>query len=73
LDFIIKGNLIKMDIFKILLDYEDEESLMKDIGVVDMHNHLRYEVINCSFCLVANCATNASWLKASLGQKAYTI
>lgn len=30
LDFLAKGNLIKTDIFRVLLDYESEEEVMRD-------------------------------------------
>ena len=67
---------MKVDVVKILLDYDSEEELReacKKDPSIQMHDHLRYSSINCSLAVSANCARNARWLKPALGKHAYTI
>lgn len=67
---------MKVDVVKILIDYESEEELreacMKDRSI-KIQDYLRYSSINCSLAVSANCARNARWLKPSLGKHAYTV
>ena len=48
LDYIVKGDLIKMDISKVLLDHEKEEEIKQEVKF----DQMRYSLINSSFGMV---------------------
>ena len=48
LDYIIKGNLIKIDIAKVLIDYETEEEIPKDGKL----KFMRYSLLGTGYGLV---------------------
>lgn len=76
LDAISKGDVVKIDLVKILLDYKDEDELKDAIAkdpTIRVQDHLRYSANNCSLCMSANCARNAQWMKSRLGKHAYAI
>lgn len=67
---------MKVDVVKILIDYDSEEELReacKKDPSIKLHDYLRYSSINCSLAVSANCARNARWLKSTLGKHAYTV
>ena len=76
LNYFIKGDIVKIDIFKALLDHDSEEELLekaekdKNFNVSD---YLRYCLINTSLLLVGSSAKNARPLKPYFGKTAYTI
>ena len=75
-NFLIKGQTIKIDAVKVLLDYETEQELREAAArdpSIKVNDHLRYSVTNSSLCLSANCARNAIYMKPYLGRHAYTI
>ena len=49
LDFIVKGNLIKYDVAKVLLDYEDENQIPE----TQRNNNLKFSIINSVFSVSA--------------------
>lgn len=57
LDYIVKGDLIKIDVTKMLLDHEDESELKSE---EERNNKLRYQIINSSFNIPAKCNRRAS-------------
>lgn len=67
LDDLVKGDVMKIDVIKILLDYEDE----KDIPPEEQINKYRYSIINTCFTLPAKCAHAATKYKKCLGKKGY--
>ena len=77
LTFLVKGDVIKTDISKVLMDYEDEASLnqakQENPTKVDFNDHIRYSNICVNFALIANCNRNAAGMKKCLGQGAYTL
>ena len=66
---LIKGDVIKMDTIKVIIDHEKEE----DIPSNDKLGKLRYVLINSSFGLPAQVAHGATPLKKYFGQKSYTL
>jgi len=56
LDYIIKGNVIKIDIFEALLDHESAAEVLEKESLDEenfkAHEYLRYCVINTSLCIV---------------------
>lgn len=76
LEYIFKGDVIKMDIIKILLDHESEQEIQATIEKDPSKkstDYLRYSLINTSFCLSANTNKHAGPMKKYVGQAAYTI
>ena len=69
LQYIKKGDLIKLDVVKVLLDHESEEAIEESLKT----NHLRFSIINSGLCLTANCAKNAVKWKRLLGKHAYSL
>ena len=70
LNFILKGDIIKVDIIKMLIDYNSEEELLdciKNDSNIKVENHLRYSFINSNLCVSANIAKNAANLKPRFG------
>jgi diacylglycerol kinase family enzyme len=70
LNYILKGDIIKVDIVKILIDYNSEEELLecsKNDSNFKIENHLRYSFINSSLCVSANIAKNAASMKPRYG------
>ena len=63
IDLIIRGQIIKTDLIKSLLDYETEEELFeaadKEGSSVKVVDHLRYCLNNIQYGLLANVAKNA--------------
>ncbi|CDW71902.1 diacylglycerol kinase [Stylonychia lemnae] len=55
LNFIVKGDLLKYDVVKILIDYQNE----KDIPDNALYNHHRYSIINTVIGLMAKINHNA--------------
>lgn len=68
LNYIKKGDLVKVDVLRVLMDYPKEEDIKGDVN-----KHLRYSIINSNLCLTANCAKNAGKWKSVFGQEAYSI
>lgn len=68
LNALVKGNTIKVDLFKALLDHEREQDI-KD----NHYSYLRYCIINTSLLLVGSSARRAVPLKPYLGKTAYTV
>ena len=76
LEYIGKGDVIKLDVIKILIDHESEQELDDKIASnpsLKKEDYLRYSMINCSLCISANCARNAAPMKPYIGHHAYTI
>lgn len=74
--FILKGQTVKIDAVRVLLDYDSEQQLRDAANrdpSIKIDNHLRYSMVNSSLCLSANCARNAAPMKPYLGKHAYTI
>lgn len=69
LNYIIKGDIIRIDINKVLIDCENEES----IPDVDKTLNLRYSIINSNFSTPAKVAHAAVYYKRCCGGKAYEI
>ena len=40
---------------------------------IKLENHLRYQVINSSYCMAANTSKDAGPLKSKIGKHAYTV
>lgn len=62
LEYVSKGDTIKVDIIKILIDHESEEeihAMIEKNPKEKLTNYLQYSIINTSFCLGANCSRNA--------------
>ena len=77
LRFIKKGDTVKVDVIRCLIDFDSEEQLLQEAqnnpDEIKVDDYLRYSIINSSLCLTANCARNAINLKTYLGKHAYTI
>jgi len=76
LGYLDKGQTMKADVVKILLDFESEEELMEEARRnpnLVIHDHLRYCNINSSLICSAKCAKNAAPMKPYIGKNAYTI
>lgn len=63
ISYLIKGDIIKLDVIKCSIDSEDAAD----------NEHLRYSIINSGLCLVANCARNAVRYKSCMGKHAYNF
>ena len=76
LEYILKGDTIKVDAIKVLIDHNSEqelyESAKKDPSI-KIEDYLRYSFINSGLCISANIARNAAALKPRLGSIAYTL
>jgi diacylglycerol kinase family enzyme len=70
LDYICKGEIIKCDTARILMDHETEETLPEGI---ERLNHLRYMMINSGAALPPLVAFKAKAWKACCGKTSYTI
>ena len=68
LEALVKGQTIKIDICKTLLDYETEEEIKGE-----KEEHLRYCLINTSLLLIGATAKNGAYLKPYIGKTAYTF
>ena len=68
LNALVKGQIIKVDLFKILLDHENENTITGN--KIDF---MRYCIINSSLLLVGSSARKAVPLKPYVGKKTYTI
>jgi predicted polyphosphate/ATP-dependent NAD kinase len=68
LNALIKGETIKVDLFKVLLDHEREQDI-----TANHFQYLRYCIINTSLLLVGSSAKNAVPLKPYIGKTAYTL
>jgi diacylglycerol kinase family enzyme len=67
---------VEYDLVKILIDYESEDELLQAIEAdpsIQLHDHLRYSVINSSLCVAANVSKNAVSLKPKIGKHAYAV
>lgn len=76
LDYLLKGNTIKMDVMEAVLDHESREEVMqkaKDTPSFNPFKHLRYSCINTQLLLVGLTAKNAVPMKPYIGSTAYTI
>ena len=40
---------------------------------INIHDHLRYSLINSSLGLSANVAKNGKWMKPKIGKEAYSV
>lgn len=64
LSYVRKGNTIKHDVVKVILDHETEEELDKNLETnpaykdLQKKDFLRYMIINSSLCLSADVARN---------------
>ena len=66
LKHILKADTIKMDVFKILVDYETEEELDEAIAsdpTINKEDHLRYCILNSCLCMPANTSKRVGSLK----------
>ena len=76
LDFISKGQSIKIDCIRAMLDYSSPEELRaaKDLErSLKIENHMRYSLTNSSLCLSATVARKAKWLMPYIGGAAYSV
>ena len=76
LNYLIKGDLIKSDVFEALLDHENVEEVKAKARQNPSFNamsNLRYCVINTSLLLVGLTAKNAVPMKPYIGKTAYTV
>jgi diacylglycerol kinase family enzyme len=62
LNYIKKGDLVKVDLLRVMIDFPSEQDIIGDVN-----NHMRYSIINSSLCLTANCAKNAGKWKSVFG------
>jgi diacylglycerol kinase family enzyme len=70
LNYVLKGDVIKVDIIKMLIDYNSEEELLecvKSDSNFKIEDHLRYSFINSNLCVSANIAKNAASMKPRFG------
>jgi len=59
--YIQKGDTIKMDITKILIDHDSEADILRTLAIdpyYKIEDYLRYNITNCGFCMLANVARN---------------
>jgi len=70
LNYLVKGECIKMDTVKVLMDHEDEESLPEGL---DRINYCRHMLINSALAMPAKIANTAIPLKNCCGTKSYEI
>ena len=76
LEYIVKGDTIKIDVTKVLIDHEEEEQIYDTCAkdtTATIEDYLRFKIINSSFCLCSNVARNAVPMKPYIGKEAYTI
>ena len=74
--YIMSGQTVKVDLVKILIDYESEEELNDAIrknATIKKENHLRYSCLNSGFALVAKVNAKAAWMKPYIGGLAYDV
>ena len=70
LNYLVKGECIKMDTVKVLMDHEDEETLPEGL---DRINYCRHMLINSAMAMPAKIANTAIPLKSCCGTKSYEI
>ena len=70
LNYLVKGECIKMDTVKVLMDHENEESLPEGL---DRLNYCRHMVINSAVAMPAKIANTAIPMKNCCGTKSYEI
>ena len=76
LEYICKGDTIKMDVTKVLIDHETESDIAVTLANKEesrIEDYLRYNLINSQFCLLANIASTAVPYKPYIGGGAYTV
>lgn len=76
LQFVQSCTTIKVDIIKLLIDYESEEELDAAIRInatIKKHEHLRYACANTWFGLSAIVADRCAWMKPYIGGTAYDV
>lgn len=61
MDFIVKGHIIKYDVGRVTIDYEREQDIPED----KKNTHLRYNLINSGFGLIAKANYRAIRYKGS--------
>ena len=69
LDWLVKGDIIKMDVNKVLIDYESENEIPES---EDRASKFRYSVINASVGYIAKCTHKADSHKPYMGRYCYT-
>ena len=69
LDYLIKGDTVKMDIERVLVDYERVE----DIPPEEVRSHIKYQLDIGSFSMLARILAGSFQYKARWGNTAYTI
>lgn len=81
LSYVAKGQTIKIDVVKVLLDHESEQEIEDKLNNDPAYpehkkfeDHFRYMIINSHLCLTADVGRNAIGMKKKgLGPTAYTI
>jgi diacylglycerol kinase family enzyme len=66
--YVCKGETVKVDVTKVLIDVENEE----EIGG-EAEDHVRYSIVNSCLCLSANVNKNAGRWKPMFGSESYSI
>ena len=66
--FVTKGDTVKADVTKVLLDVESEQEIDGDAS-----KNLRYSIVNSCLCLAANVNRNAAKWKPIFGAQCYSI
>ena len=69
LDWLVKGDIIQMDVNKVLIDYESEDEIPEHIA---RQAKFRYSVINASVGYIAKCVHKADSYKPYVGRLCYT-
>lgn len=70
LDYIIKGECIKIDTVRVLMDHESEDTLPEGN---DRLNYCRHMMINSAVAMPAKIANTAIPLKGCCGTKSYEL
>ena len=69
LDYLIKGDIVKIDVFKVLIDYEKEEDIPNDL----LDDHLKYATHLCILGRPSKVNEKANAFKTSCGNRAYDV
>lgn len=68
MQYVCKGDTVKVDVTKCLMDVESEEEITGDPA-----KHIRYSIVNSCLCLSANVNKNAARWKPFFGSQCYSI
>eukprot|EP00356_Strombidium_inclinatum_P009288 CAMPEP_0170496922 /NCGR_PEP_ID=MMETSP0208-20121228/23126_1 /TAXON_ID=197538 /ORGANISM="Strombidium inclinatum, Strain S3" /LENGTH=341 /DNA_ID=CAMNT_0010773581 /DNA_START=328 /DNA_END=1350 /DNA_ORIENTATION=- len=74
MEYIRKGDTMKIDVIECLIDYDSKEEMFANLPEdKSQHDFLRYSITNSTLSLLAQVAYKAQWLKPRIGKFAYQV